>query len=107
MQAQIKFFAITIILFLNSFSAFAHITVQGYTNDESLNELPYVTFICHNKFIGMSNEKGYFNFQIHDSLKFDSIQYKHLGFSTNNEQIIVLNRTSNILNDFVVKFRII
>jgi hypothetical protein len=65
----------------------------------------------------MSNEKGYFNFRIHDSLKLDSIQYKYLGFksgykmvlgfSTNNEQIIVLNRTSNILNDFVVKFRII
>ncbi len=113
MKAYFKFLILSIILILSGFAAFAKIVVQGYTKDESLNVLPYVSFICHNKFIGMSNEKGHYNFQIHDSLKFDTIQCKYLGFKTsykmvldfvsNNEQTIVLNRTSKILNDVIVK----
>lgn len=96
-----------------SFNTKSQIIIEGFTKDEKSNSLAYVSFYCKNKFIGMSNELGKFQFQIPDSLKFDILKCKYLGYtpsvislnewSKSKEQTIILKQSSIALNDFEVK----
>lgn len=63
-----------------SFHSFAQITIEGFTKDDKSNSLAYVSFFCKNRFIGMTNEAEKFQFLVPDSLKFDTLKCKYLGF---------------------------
>ncbi|MFZ4799906.1 MAG: hypothetical protein ACOYMA_20615 [Bacteroidia bacterium] len=96
-----------------SFHSFAQIKIEGFTKDDKSNSLAYVSFFCKNKFIGMSNEAGKFQFLVPDSLKFDTLKCKYLGYTpfvksinewnNSKEQTIVLIQKSIAMKDFIVK----
>jgi hypothetical protein len=103
----------TFIFCFSFFQSFSQSYLKGLTKDENDSTLPYVSFFCKNTFVGMSNELGEFSFQIADSLKFDTIKCKYLGyhsiskpvneFSFSNTNLLVFKKSSFSLATVFVK----